>query len=736
MSGATQRRAKWKHAACALAAFCAAAVMGADVCSAEAADKPLTIRIDASKPVARFLPVDAFGGGLDGLAKGEVAKAYQPANVKEMAAAPFHRLSYRLRTELGVHVWHWNAEGTWSDPKNRQGYWTSSARLDKPILISHGYALPRRGNTHDQASDKGYSRLADGDETAFWKSNPYLDAHFTGEDNALHPQWLVIDFNEAVSIQSMRLLWGEPYATRYEVQYWDGEPAQYFNDLRAGVWRPFPLGQIEDGKGGEATLRLAAEPMHLRYVRILLKQSSGTAPTATNDVRDRLGFAIREIYAGVPNEDGELNDVVRHGTSAATQTSLLTSSTDPWHRASDLDPNIEQPGIDLVMTSGLTRGQPVLMPTGLIYDTPENAQAEIRYIKARGYNVTQIELGEEPDGQHVSPEHYGALFIQFAAAIRKVDPALKTGGPGFQSEIGGWNTMPDASGNFSWMNRFLAYLSSRGRKGYFNFFSFEWYPFDDMCKPPSPQLVSHPALVRQTLRRLAADGVPKNIPWIISEYGYSSFAGQSEVELPAALLNAEIAAQFLMAGVKTAYLYGIEPNVPIKELNECETWGNLMLFQADENGRAKWRLPAYYGAKLVASEWAGAARQPHDLFQAVADGPETGQTIAAYPVRRPGGIWALILLNKSDSETRPVRVQFDGLSGGSLSWRGPLEVYQYSPKHFAWKPGGGQGQPIRSERPEFHKLPAGTPAVITLPPMSLTVVRGQAPRVDRVSARR
>jgi hypothetical protein len=350
--------------------------------------------------------------------------------------------------------------------------------------------------------------------------------------------------------------------------------------------------------------------------------------------------------------------------------------------------------------------------------------------------LTQIELGEEPDGQHVSPEHYGALFIQFAAAVRKMDPALQTGGPGFQSEIEGWNTMADASGNSSWMNRFLAYLGSRGRTGDFNFFSFEWYPFDNLCKPPSPQLVSHPALVRQTLRRLADDGVPRNIPWIVSEYGYSSFAGQSEVELPAALLNAEITAQFLMAGIKTAYLYGIEPNVPIKELDECQTWGNLMLFQADENGRAKWRLPAYYGAKLVMGEWAGAARQPHELFRAVAGDPGDGQTIAAYPVRRPGGLWALILLNKSDSKSEPVRIQFDGLTGGSLSWRGPLEVYQYSPKQYAWKPADDGGYPIRSERPEFRKLPAGAPGVITLPPMSLTVVRGPEPRFDRVSARR
>ena len=77
---------------------------------------------------------------------------------------------------------------------------------------------------------------------------------------------------------------------------------------------------------------------------------------------------------------------------------IYTSSTDPWHRAIDLDPKTEQPGFDLVFGSGLTNNLPVLMPVGLLYDTPENAAAEIRFLKARGYPVRQIEMGEEPDG--------------------------------------------------------------------------------------------------------------------------------------------------------------------------------------------------------------------------------------------------------------------------------------------------------------------------------------------------
>jgi hypothetical protein len=466
-----------------------------------------------------------------------------------------------------------------------------------------------------------------------------------------------------------------------------------------------------------------------------LKQSSGAPAEGGGDIRDRLGFAIREIYAGIADQRGELADVIRHGKTAAEQTEILTSSTDPWHRAGDLDPSIEQPGLDLIMKSGLTQSQPVLTPAGLLYDTPENAEAEIRYLKARGYNVTQIELGEEPDGQNVLPEHYGALFILFAAAVRRADSEMKTGGPGFQSEVDGWSTMPDEAGERSWMKRFLAYLAARGRSGDFNFFTFEWYPFDKMCRPAQDLLVSHPALIRRTLQHLEEDGVPKDIPWIISEYGYSSFAERGAVEVQAALLNAEIVPLFLMGGIQTAYVYGLEPNVPIREADACDAWGNLMMFQADGRGRIKWHMPAFYGVQMVAKEWAGAPRELHSLYTAAISGEGADQTAAAYPVRRPDGLWALILLNKSGDKTQTVRVRFEGLPAGSLDWHGPLDVFQYSPRQYAWQENGSAGHPLHSRPPETGKLPVSALPEITLPPMSLTVVRGGEPQPDRVSAR-
>ncbi len=688
----------------------------------------ITFVIEADKPAVAVTPAEALGGGLDGHHRDESERAFKPETLKDLREAPFYSLAYRLRTELGGEVWHWNEEGTWSDLDHAQGYWTSSDKAGKPIQVSNGYRLPRRGNTKDQANHDGYSRLSDGDLESFWKTNPYLDAFYTGEDNALYPQWVLVNFRKDVPVNALRILWAEPYAVDYDVQYWEGEPAEFYKDMLRGRWRMFPKGQIAGAVGGDALIRLSDTPIKTNTIRILLKKASGTAPAGSTDVRDRLGFAIRELYAGSLDADGNLTDAVAHASDGKKQTEIVTSSTDPWHRATDRDADIEQPGIDRFIAAGLARGRPILMPTGLLYDTPGNVAALVRFLKARSYDVRQMELGEEPDGQNISPEHYGALFMQFADAIRKEDPTLALGGPGFQSEVDGWNSIPDNEGKTSWMGRFLSYLKSRDRTADLGFFSFEWYPFDDLCEETPPQqLVRHPALIAQTLQRLEQDGVPKDIPWIITEYGYSSFAGQAEVELPAALLNAEIVLQWFMLGVKAAYLYGIEPSEPILDGAKCETWGNLMMLEERAGGQSSWKLPTYYGAQLLTKEFFGSADGVHTLYP-VRSGMPKGQpsTLAAYAVRRPDDLWALLVLNKDPVRTQTISAVFETGGAAQQEWRGPHDIVHYSPSQYRWKANKDDGRPQFSHPPVQSRTENAKPLSITLPPMSITVIR--APR--------
>ena len=93
-----------------------------------------------------------------------------------------------------------------------------------------------------------------------------------------------------------------------------------------------------------------------------------------------------------------------------------------------------------------------------------------RYLQKRGYPVSYIEMGEEADGQYMLPEDYAALYVQWATALHRVNPALKLGGPSFQGVNKDIEVWPDANGKVSWTVRFLDYLQQHGRLVIWRFF--------------------------------------------------------------------------------------------------------------------------------------------------------------------------------------------------------------------------------------------------------------------------
>jgi F5/8 type C domain len=695
----------------------------------------LHVDVSPANMVNSFDPDQSLGSSMDELSLAIVDKIYTPEIVQECLSAGWGPISYRNHTELAIEAWHWNPNGRWSDAAKRQGYFTCDGEPGQFLRHSFGYALPRRGTTRDGGASRGYSRLTDGDPAAFWKSNPYLTRTFTNEDDALHPQWVIVDLNETQSINAIRIDWCEPSARIYEVQYWTGNDpmnweAQYsangtgVSEQVAGRWNQFPNGMVTEGDGGQVMLRLARDPVATRWVRIVMTQSNNRANfQGSTDVRDRVGYSIHEIYVGILLEDGLFVDLVKHSPDG-NQTPTYCSSTDPWHSASDLNPHGDQTGFDLFFTSGITNGLPAMIPVAVLFSTPENAAAQLAYLKKRGYPVAWIEMGEECDGQYCMPEDYGALYLQFAAAIHKVDPSLRLGGPVFQGISQDVSVWPDAQGRTSWFGRFIDYLKSHGRIQDLVFVSFEHYPFDP-CAITWPDLYREPELTRSCLRAFIDDGLPDGIPLMNTESNVSWDMTQYMSDIFSALWLADSVGSFFLEGGAAYYHSPIQPQPPSRGCHGWATWSN---FVCDSDFHVTGYTAEYYASRIINQEWASHHSGLHRMFRVTGQLADAAgnKLITSYALHRPDGDWAILLINKDQDNSHAVRVVFEKSEKGRKGYlSGPVTMVTFGSEQYVWHSDGLRSHADPDDPPKKMLLPGGAEAHFELAKASITVLRGR-----------
>jgi hypothetical protein len=644
-----------------------------------------TVTVDVTHPTNRFVPKETLGAGVDRIPVEAIDKDLQQPTLQRTLDSGWQPVTYRQNTELAVEAWHWNPQGTWSDPGGK-GYFTGSATPAETIRYSYGYALPRRGFTrNDGTGNVGFSRLTDGDLETFWKSNPYLTQRFTGESDALHPQWIVMDLAQQQQINSIRTVWAEPFAKQYLVQYWTGDDP--IHAPTRGVWQTFPHGTVSNGKGGTETVRLSGSALPVRFVRIWMTESSNTCPgggaDAKSDPRNCVGYAIRELYLGTTTEDGAFHDVLRH-TPDQEQTTTYCSSVDPWHQPSDLGSTTQaQMGFDLFFTSGVTRGLPAMVPVAMLYETPENAAAEIAYLKKHNYPISYVEMGEEADGQYMLPEDYAALYLQWATAIHRVDPSLKLGGPSFQGVNRDIEVWPDATGKVSWLGRFVDYLKQHGRMSDLAFFSFEHYPIDP-CHTPWGMLYEEPELVSHIMQVWHDDGIPVDMPMFITEGNLSSGASETYQDIFAGVWLADYVGSFLNSGGKGLYFFHY---LPLQMEPGCNgSPGTFGMAVVDSKYQIQQSLPQYFVAQLINQEWAQPGGGEHQVFAAKSDLEDGAghDLVTAYATKRLDGQWALMLVNRDQQNPHKVRIVFEGPAVSGFT--GPVEISTFGSAQYQWHP--------------------------------------------------
>jgi hypothetical protein len=695
------------------------------VCSAQ------TVLVDAtpSHVVNTFRPFYALGSTVDRIPSNATDTFFRPDQIKQILSAGWGIISYRQNTDLFVQAWHWNPRGTWSDASGKGYFVGNSTPTSEMIRHSYGYSLPHRGFTRNNGTEfDGYSRLDDGDPQSYWKSNPYLTQAFTGEDDSLHPQWIVVSLEKKQEVNAIRIDWAEPYARVYEVQYWVGD-ADPMDEQDKGAWKTFSWGDIKEGKGGEVTLRLESSPVNTKAVRILMMQSSNTCDShGSADRRNCVGYAIHELYLGTAGDKGQIRDLLRHSPDQK-QTLTLCSSVDPWHQASDLYlapdrmESGDQPGFDLFFTSGITRGLPAIIPIAMLYSTPEDAVAQMSYIKKRGYPVSYVEMGEEPDGQYMLPEDYSALYLQFAAALHRADPSLKLGGPVFEGVDEDIKVWPDSQRRTSWLGRFLDDLKVHGRLPDLSFMSFEHYPYDG-CETPWQNLYQEPERITHIMQVWRDDGLPPDVPLLDTET--NAHGGEAAVEIFGGLWLADSFGGFLTAGGQSTHYYHDLPYSPPHPA--CpNSWGTYHMFMVDTNYQIRQRTSQFFAAQLITQEWAEPKDAEHRLFRAASDvkDSEGHLLLTAYALQRPDGQWSLMLINKDYDHAHQVRIRFHGqASDHDRFFSGPVTMITFGKAQYQWHPDRRNGYADPDGPPVTTNLTGDESTPYDLPPASLTIVRG------------
>jgi hypothetical protein len=679
------------------------------------AQPPAIVRVDSTpKHVLNgFDPDRALGSSIDVLSRQGIDKVYSPHIVQESLSAGWGPISYRNNTELRMAAWHWNGRGTWSDSVHKSGYFTGSTDLQDPIRYILAYALPHRG-----FSTSG-DRPVEGPNLSAWKSNPYLTSHFTGESDSVHQQWVVMDLRAPTSINAVRIAWADPYATKYRIEYWVGKDALDFDHGPEGEWKVFPSGEINNGGGGTVTLRLSQGAASTRFVRVVMAESSNTCDLhGSSDIRNCVGYAIQEITPGTVDVAGAFTD--------ATKPTYTSSSIDPWHSETDVNATgaYQHSGFDLFFTAGLTNNLPAMIPVTLLYGTPEDAAAQIQYIEKRGYPISYIEMGEEPDGKHALPEDYAALYIQRAVALHRVDPKLKLGGPIFEGVNEDIHVWPDGQGRTSWMGRFVAYLKSHGHIADLAFVSFEHYPFEP-CTITWETLYAEPQLMKHILQVWRDDGVPEKVPLMVTESHLAANLTGPMSTIFSALWLADNVGSFLEGGGAAFYHSPIQPE-PVQP--SCLGWATWSNFVADREYNISGYTALYFAARMINFEWVQHRSGVHQLFPsstAIRD-QDGNELVTSYAVQRPDGDWALMLVNRDPFSPHPIRVIFeDGADQTKRSFSGPVQVTTFGSEQYRWKDDGPNSHADPDGPSVGKSVTADSQTIFTLPEASITVLRGK-----------
>ncbi len=224
------------------------------------------------------------------------------------------------------------------------------------------------------------------------------------------------------------------------------------------------------------------------------------------------------------------------------------------------------------------------------------------------------------------------------------------------------------------------------------------------------------------------DGVPANVPLFITESNISSQSSEAYLDLWGGLWLADYVGAFFSSGGNGLYYYH---DMPARmQGGHNGSIGTFNFFSTDSHLDIEQPLAQYFVSRMINLHWLQPGDLQHRLFAATSDVDDgAGHTlVTAYPVLRPDGQWALLIVNKDQDNDHTVAVRFeDATRHRDSGFTGEVTEMVLGPAQYQWHPTAASGGRADPDGPPMREVIQATPGTrFELPAASVVVLRGRS----------
>lgn len=635
---------------------------------------PVTIHPDRLGPSVRH---DTLGGFV--LHVSNDSSLYPPLvkGLRELGNQVF-----RYPSGTTSNDYHWNGDGRF-DPDS---VWIASDSSFSPGFSTMGI---HRGTSKNNVGIVHPSAIDDGDTTTVWWSHPDLPSS---------SGWFLFDFDKAVAFDSISLWLGDLAPDSLQIRISDRVGwVESIHDLDRWTWKT--LATV--GAKSARSIRFSAATAQYLAIRPI-----GRLPR---------GWKVRECEVWKSGRRVSVSD-----RDEIRQTRVEAASAHPASRRDRYDWNW-----DFESFMRFVRNYPGSVPMICVNvgtGTPQEAAAWVRYANVvRKYGIHRWQIGNEmsmshEEGGSLSARQYATRFVQFAKAMKAVDPTIAVVGPVDGSQILRTGS-GDADGR-TWMAGFLAYLDSAEKADHVRYVEgvdIHTYPywFDAAPSPTTyMQLADGVGTLMDTLASIMDHNLSDRSGREVMMSEYNPAISRSSLDLDviggsgAALMLAHFVQRFGDRGIALFFdLY--EPNT----IGPDGTWGALTTFLQPQNGvwSSLGYLPnsSFWALRTVLREWL----DPRGGDTVVAIDQTPG--VRTFAVRNHGKL-SILAVNLTN---QVVRMQFD-----PSPMRTTATLIQWGDSNYRIRSIDGTASPFPANGPTGAQLDEWS-GEIALAPYGLTVVR-------------